>query len=225
MSLARHLYEWSLDELSPVFEDAGITLLDDARALSHEDLEELGCSAAQAISLRASFGYGGEHGALLAGTMAEVSAQVRAMRQESEEGDGDEGEDAAGSDEAMALKMRSTELGRHLERWNMLGWAAPLLAESGIELCSDLEHLEFGAGSHTPACQSPPAPQAHTEAACSRGPPQPRTVAITTLSSHALGGRTWRTWASVSSRHRLHSYYRRQAQLERDAEDPLTPQS
>ena len=123
VSVARHLYEWSLDELSPVFEDAGITLLDDARALSHEDLEELGCSAAQAIALRASFGYGGEHGALLAGTMAEVSAQVRAMRQESEEGD-EEVSDADDEEEDASPKTKKVK--KTVNDWELINDAKAL---------------------------------------------------------------------------------------------------
>ena len=159
--LEAHLAEYHLDDLLDVLAEAGIESIDDAMALEPDDLEALGCTAVQAIALRASFGHGGEGAQQMAASMAGALEAARTM---SIRGGGAHhplptpGASTAAASSGGASwgytadDLGGSELGVHLEAWGLISWAAPLLADSGIELIadvqtltwSDLEHMGFG---------------------------------------------------------------------------------
>ena len=152
--LEAHLAEYHLDDLVEVLAEAGIESIDDAKALEPDDLEALGCTIAQAIALRASFGHGGEGAQQMAASMAGALEAARTMSIRAGGAQHHQHPAAAASSGAAAggagswgytaEDLGGSELGVHLEQWGFIDWAAPLLADSGIELIADVQTLTWG---------------------------------------------------------------------------------
>ena len=147
--LEAHLTEYHLDGLVDILAEAGIESIDDAMALEPDDLEAVGCTAVQAIALRGSFGHGGEGAQQMAASMAGALEAARTSIRGGGYPDPAAGVSsgaAAGGGEGWGYTVEDlsgSELGVHLEQWGLIGWAGPLLADSGIELIADVQALTW----------------------------------------------------------------------------------
>lgn len=135
--LSEHLATWGLDgQIGEILAEAGIELLADARDLDQDDLEGLGCTAAQAIALRHSFGHGGEGAAAVASAVATMNLGVAAASSKTT---------ASTSDQDARTRRTSygdSELEVHLHQHSLQGLAGQLL-ESGITFLSEVRALEW----------------------------------------------------------------------------------
>ena len=140
--LEQHLHAWSLDTVRSILLDAGIELVQDAMELTHNDLEDVGLSTAQAIALRHSFGFGGEHAAAVAAVVASVAASGGGVQSSAA---ASAKQDLRGMGRAESRKVAS-QLESHMHEYG-LDDAIALLREGGLELLADVRALDW-AGLH-----------------------------------------------------------------------------
>lgn len=135
--LSEHLAAWGLDgQIGEILAEAGIELIADARDLDQDDLEGLGCTAAQAIALRHSFGHGGEGAAAVASAVATMNIGGAAASSKAV---------ASTSDQDTRSRRASygdSELEVHLHQHNLRELAGQLL-ESGITFLSEVRALDW----------------------------------------------------------------------------------